>query len=275
MPKSHSLILDIQDLYHYLSNASLYPQKPTVEMINSTFQVTFGIEVECILAFHESVLQNHLATTNETDAKIVKDIPDDIRRKLNQVSQHYLDEDARQHDVSRQRYMGWALTAPTDYPTERDNVGFQDEFDLHLSKYGYRAYGGEILHIAQTLLPNGVEVHDSFHSAKYSTDFSHWHLTHERGLVGVDKQNLAQRLASEPGHKSNNQLKQPCRADEWDTHPLELVSRVLPYNAASIAEIKHHVTALRSGPAHFAFETKHCGLHVHVGLPVPHKYFPL
>lgn len=243
-------------------------------MINSTFQVTFGIEVECILAFHVTLLHNHLATTKR-NSKIIKDIPEDVRRKFNQVSQQYLDEDARQHDTSRQKYMGWGLTTPTAYPNERDNIRFQEHTDKHLKEYGYRAYGGEVLHVAQTLLPEGVEVHDSFNGDNKYTDFSHWHLTHERGLVGADREDLIQRLdklsKAKPPHDLTNMLKQPSMTKDWNTHPLELVSRVLSYNSASIAEVHEHLTALQQGLMHFAFATKHCGLHVHVGLPVPAK----
>ena len=45
------------------------------------------------------------------------------------------------------------------------------------------------------LLPDGVEVHDSLY--KY-IDFSHWHLSHERALVGPDC-----RLRSEPDRSSS------------------------------------------------------------------------
>ena len=243
-------------------------------MINSTFQVTFGIEIECILAFHETLLEDHLANAG-TDSKIIKDIPEDVRRKLNQTSQHYLDEDTRQRDHSRQKYMGWGLTTPTAYSAQHDNNSFQEHFEIHLSKYGYRAYGGEILHVAQALLPKEVEIHDSFHSEKPYTDFSRWHLTHDRSLVGVDKNDLMQRLneffkAKAPSD-FDNMLKQPSMTNDWDTHPLELVSRVLPYNSASITELHQHLTALQEGPMHFAFPTRHCGLHVHIGLPVPKK----
>lgn len=236
-------------------------------MINSTFQVTFGIEVECVLAFHENLLRNHLAAT-ETKTKIKKDIPEDIRRELKQGSHHYHD------DASRQIHMGWALTAPTAYPAERDNNGYQEHFDLQLSKFGYRAYGGEILHVAQAVLPSGVKVYDSFSENRY-TDFSHWHLTHEQGLVGIDREDLQQRLEKLrkdwlPAELAN-MIELWSRAKEWDTHPLELVSRVLPYNSASITEIDRHLIALNGGPTHFAFATKHCGLHVHIGLPVPAK----
>ena len=244
----------------------------TADMINSAFQITFGIEVECILAFHETLLRNQLANTG-TDTRIIKDIPDDVRQKMNQISPHYLDEDARRHDPSRQKYMGWGLTTPTAYPPERDNVRIQDYMDVNIARYGYRAYGGEILHIAQTLLPDGVEIHDSFNGQNKYTDFSHWHLTHERGLVGADKKELMRRLdrlSKAPGGLVN-MLKQPSLTRDWDTHPLELVSRVLNYDSASIAEVHGHLTALQAGLTHFAFATRHCGLHVHLGLPVPAK----
>ena len=242
-------------------------------MINSAFQVTFGIEVECILAFHETLLHDQLAAS-KSQAKIIKDIPDETRQNLNQVSQHYLDEDTRQHDTSRQKYMGWALTTPTAYPPERDNIRFQRQFDKHLTEYGYRAYGGEILHVAQNLLPAGVRAHDSFHSGNKYTDFSHWHLTHERGLVGVDKEELTRQFDKTGSKKAENMPERQqtmMDTEDWDSHPLELVSRVLPYNDASITELHQHLTALQAGPDHFAFATKHCGLHVHVGLPVPGK----
>ena len=171
--------------------------------------------------------------------------------------------------------MGWGLTRPTAYSPERDNIKFQEHADKHLEKHGYRGYGGEVLHIAQQILPEGVEVHDSFNGEDRYSDFSHWHLTHERGLVGVDKEGLAQQMdlvaRTKPSGEMNKILEQPTKTQDWDTHPLELVSRVLPYNSTSMDEVHNHLTALQRGQKHFAFATKHCGLHVHVGLPVPHK----
>ena len=128
-------------------------------------------------------------------------------------------------------------------------------------------------------------MHDSFHSGNKYTDFSHWHLTHERGLVGVDKEGLKRQFdktvsRAEKKPDDDEVANMPAERrqtiddddkEDWDTHPLELVSRVLPYNAASITELHQHLTALQAGPNHFAFATKHCGLHVHVGLPVPEK----
>ena len=47
-------------------------------MRNEGFEVTFGVEVEAILAFHESILQAHLDTT----CTIVNDLPEVSRRDL-------------------------------------------------------------------------------------------------------------------------------------------------------------------------------------------------
>ena len=66
-------------------------------------------------------------------------------------------------------------------------------------------------------------------------------------------------------------LKQPSMIKDWNTHPLELVSRVLLYNPASIDEVNKHLAALQEGFKHFAYATQHCGLHVHVGLPISAK----
>lgn len=236
-------------------------------MINSTFQVTFGIEVECILAIHESLLCEHLNSTN-SNSKIIKDIPENVRQELNQVPQRYLDDDKGRHDESRQRYHGWALTTPTTYSKDGDDGKFQEHMDVNLQKYGYRAYGGEILHIAQKLLLDGVQTHDSFN--KY-TDFSHWHLTHEQGLAGASKEDLMQRLEKLWKAKPAEDHKRPSLTKDWNTHPLELVSRVLPYNSSSIEEVHQHLAALQEGPSHFAYATQHCGLHVHIGLPSPAK----
>ncbi|KAK0508313.1 hypothetical protein JMJ35_009397 [Cladonia borealis] len=50
-------------------------------MRNEGFEVTYGVELEAILAFHESVLQAHLNTT-DTTCTIVDDLPEVSSRAL-------------------------------------------------------------------------------------------------------------------------------------------------------------------------------------------------
>ena len=52
-----------------------------VTMSNEGFEVAFGVEVEAILAFHESLLQAHLYTT-EIKCTFVDHLPVVSRRDL-------------------------------------------------------------------------------------------------------------------------------------------------------------------------------------------------
>ena len=237
-------------------------------MINPAYKVTFGVEFEAILAFHESLLQHHLSTTATTTTtttevdrpKIIKDIPDDTRRAMCQTQQEYM--------MTRPAYMGWGLTTPTTYPSGKAGFNFQEFFDNQIKKFGYRGYGGEVLHIAKLILPDGVAIHDSI-ASKYE-DFGSWHVTQDRSLVGVDKETLAHEFERAKRDVGKEEI------EDWDTHGVELVSRVLPYQPSSFAEINTHLTSLRGGPEskHMASTTDHCGLHVHIGLPPPKDLLP-
>ncbi|MCJ1460050.1 hypothetical protein MMC28_010429 [Mycoblastus sanguinarius] len=218
-------------------------------MINSDYHLTFGLEFECLLAFHESLLQGHTP---------VKDIPEEVRCQMCQSSQANI--------ARAPKYMGWGLVTPTNYPEGIEEHHFQEFFASHLEKFGYRGYAGEILQLAQTILPPNVSIHDSF--AKKYTDFSQWHLTHDRSLVGVDKSTLASQLASQKISVDS--------IEDWDSHGIELVTRALPYTPASMSEVNTYLSSLLSSGSpnisevkHTAFATTQCGFHIHVGLPTP------
>ncbi|KAL2037146.1 hypothetical protein N7G274_010142 [Stereocaulon virgatum] len=227
-------------------------------MINSTFKVTFGVEFEAIFAFHESLLQRRLETTtitataNDDIPKIIKDIPDATRRAMRQTQYDY--------SMTRPSYMGWGLTTPSTYEPGTD---MQEILYSQFKEFGYRGYGGEPLYIAKTILPDGVAIHDSFET-KF-TDFEKWHITQDRTLVGVSKADLAKQSDLANRTITTEEL------ENWDTHGIELVSRVLPYTPSSFDEITTHLSLLRgtSDSKHLAFPTTHCGFHVHIGLPPP------
>lgn len=219
-------------------------------MINESLQVTFGVELEVILAFNRDFLRTNLLDTNN-DSAIVKSIPDNVRRDLNLTNPVYLPE--------RSKYMGWGLTTPTTYGDEDHRR--QGLFEEQLAKYGYRGYAGEILTLAKTLLPESVCVHDSV--VRDYTDYRYWHLTHDNSLIGMSKRELASHSQSLGGMLDD--------IDNWDSHGIELVTRVLPFTLSSFAEISAHLSALcgTTSTQHAAFATECCGLHVHVGLPTP------
>lgn len=225
-------------------------------MINESYQVTFGVEFEFILAFHETTLRTHLQNTNN-DSEIVKDIPDDIREALNSTYPAYLIP----------KYMGWGLTTPLVCGLDGQESDDQEWFDDNLKQYGYRGYGGEILTLAKSFLPTGVRVHDRLHMDRCQ-NFDSWHLTQDPSLVGLSKEDLlAQFERIERGMDDPN---------DWDSHGIELVSRILPFEPASFDEIEAHLIPLRGTEKslHTALISENCGIHVHVGLPTPKDHVP-
>ncbi|KAL9581640.1 MAG: hypothetical protein Q9203_005815, partial [Teloschistes exilis] len=211
--------------------------------------LTFGIEIEHLLAFHSSVLDPHL----HPQTRIIKQLPKDTRIDMRQVSNQY--------PLSRPYYLGWALAAPSDYPSTRGRDWRNQCFRDH----GCRGYADEILHMeAKILREKGLDVivHDCEGSI---ADHDSWHLTTDTSLVSATPEELAGVIGV-----------RKAESGEWDSGPVELVSRVLPIDdPSSYEEIGTFFAALN--PAHypphkrlfqaFGSENKWCGLHVHIGLP--------
>lgn len=226
-------------------------------MINETFHVTFGVEFEAVLAFHEDLLKKHLNTIGN-NSTIKKDIPEDIRRDLKQVHSRYAED--------RPKYMGWGLTAPTTYTGVNPRRKGQDFFQAHLEKYTYRGYAGEIMTLAQSLLPANVRANDD--ADPQDGNYLSWYLTHDTSLVGASEEELATHLQ----HSGRNIL--PTELKNWNSHPIELVTRVLPFVPSSFDEIGRHLAPLHSKPEeqYTTLVSGYCGLHVHVGVPVPENH---
>ncbi|MCJ1262696.1 hypothetical protein MMC22_002566 [Lobaria immixta] len=224
-------------------------------MINDEMQVTFGVEFECVLVFHESLLQDHLDSIGDSSA-IIKDITEEQRIKLRTGGLNYIN--------TRPKYMGWALTSEVPFPPNRKAPTY-DPYAECRSEYGFRPYSDEIVHVAQALLPGPPDV-QSLRKQGKRMDFTKWHLSEDASLLGVDKATMRAKL----GERVE-------AVEQWDSHGVELVSRILPLTPASFAEITHHLTILRGTATslHGAFPTSFCGMHVHVGLPVPSTGGPL
>ena len=220
-------------------------------MINDEMQVTFGVEFECVLAFHQTLLQKHLDNIGDP-SDIIKNITDAQRMELRTGGLDYI--------RTRPKYMGWALTSESPFPS--DQIAPQhDPYTVCHREFGFRPYMDEIIHITQALLPGPPEVHSLRKKGK-RMDFSKWHLSEDASLVGVDKKTMQAQLGD-----------RIVDVEEWDSHGIELVSRVLPTTSASFDEIENHLKILRgtNTSLHGAFPTAFCGMHVHVGLPVPIK----
>ncbi|KAL8725274.1 MAG: hypothetical protein Q9181_006474, partial [Wetmoreana brouardii] len=216
--------------------------------------LTFGLEFEHLLAFHESLLTPLLPP----NTRIIKPIPYSSRIALRRAPEQYL--------LTRPQYIGWALTSPSSYPS----LFGTDWHNECLQKYGYRGYADEILRLEKKILEQSgcdAVVHDDKGKMR---NFEKWHLTTDSSLVGA----TAKELASALGDRNDEE-----GLGEWDSSPVELVSRVLPLDEeeASFTEIAHFLSALKPSSSLTAtatnedkfktFTTPWCGLHVHIGLP--------
>ncbi|KAL8669055.1 MAG: hypothetical protein Q9168_006344, partial [Polycauliona sp. 1 TL-2023] len=156
-------------------------------------------------------------------------------------------------------YHGWALTTPTSYPSPFGS----DWHNQCITDHGYRGYADEILRMEQSIFKwknQHVRVHDGHGKMQ---KFGTWYLTTDTSLVGASPDELASIIGEDM-----------ARTGEWDSAPLELVSRVLDVDAASsyteIDEMFQTLDAGRSGRTEYqAFTDPCCGLHVHIGLPPP------
>ncbi|KAL8991788.1 MAG: hypothetical protein Q9169_007646, partial [Polycauliona sp. 2 TL-2023] len=212
---------------------------------SSSLPLTFGIELEHILAFHSSLLTPLLPA----DTKIIKHIPPEARRRLRQTTYIY--------QLSRPQYNGWGLAAPTKYPSPFGS----DWHHQCIKDHGYRGYADEILRMEQGLFKiqyQDVVVHDGHGKMQ---DYGRWYLTTDPSLEGASPGELAAIIGEA---KANT--------GEWDSGPVELVSRVLnvddPNSFMEVAEMFQILDAGHSGDTKYkAFTDQWCGLHVHIGLP--------
>ena len=223
-------------------------------MINESFDVCFGVEFEFILAFHEELLRKHLQDTQTcSESEIIKDIPEHVRKELNQAHPTY-----RHMDFM---YMGWGLTTEAFYESWDDEAACQEKEQL--KKFGYRGYAGEILTLAEPLWEDEV-VFVCHNVGRYYGPYYCWHLIRDGSLFGISKDLLAKNL-NQAGRDFGD-------INDWDSHGLELVTRILPFEPSSFEEIDRFLTALRSTQQEgqpLAMITKACAMHVHIGLPPP------
>lgn len=215
-------------------------------MASEGLRLTFGVELECVFAFHQDLLTDHLKKISASTI-IIKELTDEMRRDFRRCQNDYL--------VTRPQYMGWALTSPVPLlPSgEKTPTGHR------LDKFGCRPYADEILHVALPLLPPSTDFQSLVYSGKRET-FSQWHVCEDTSIMGASQKVLLAELGD--------------RIDDigsWDSHGLELVSRILEPSPAAFEEITSYLTALRGNSAsrHGALITQHCGMHVHIGFPPP------
>ncbi len=218
-------------------------------MAKKELGLTFGVDIQCILAFHESYLQMYLDEIGDTSS-IIKTMTEEQRAKL---------YGGQAFDL-RKQYMGWALTSEVPYSMDRPPLKQDLYADCH-REFGFRPYADEISHIAQTLLPGPPKVYNPRTQGSI-TEFSTWQVSDNPSLFGADKNTIKSKV----GERFIDEI-------SWDTHGIVLISpRTLAPNMTGFYEIADYLSELvPSAPSsrHSAFTTQGCGLHVHVGHPIP------
>ena len=226
---------------------------------------TFGIEFECVLAFHESELRRVLKE-NAIEAAIQKDLLREEHTAL--LGNRELDSFRRSH------FPSWALYVPAD--------------DLTIDKLGMYSYGRlrpyfiEPLLIAQNALEKGhcttnVVGHSSQRSPiiqsapqgkavvlrQRDIDYDQWTLTYDISVPGATSSELYRNIPYLINQRNRH---------EWDSWGIELVSRKFEYAQKNDAfeEVSRYLSTLkccRSGTC-AAFESVWAGTHVHIGINV-------
>ncbi|KAL8915740.1 MAG: hypothetical protein Q9172_006704, partial [Xanthocarpia lactea] len=223
-------------------------QTSTPQNISTTaspIPLSFGIELEHVLAFHSTLLAPLLPANN----RIIRHIPYQKRLRLRQTTSLY--------QRTRPSYHSWGVTTATTYPSPFE----ADWHNRCLAELGYRGYADEILRMEQQIFLNHekeVVVHDGCGKMQ---KFGKWYLTTDTSLVGARPKELAAIVKDDA-----------VKPREWDSGPVELVSRVLDVDdEASFQEIGEMFGILTAGAKarrrYRAFTDQWCGLHVHIGLP--------
>ncbi|KAI9819588.1 MAG: hypothetical protein M1827_007038 [Pycnora praestabilis] len=211
--------------------------------------LTFGIELELYLIFHQSLLLSILPP----NAQIVKDLPLTKAQALGQK---------------------WGILGPprplfgssTTMPSRRTRI---EEC---------KAYTSEPLWIGQKILSKvrpGINVYEDLKLAHTNADNGEWHITVDPSLTGLGEEEMIRELG--PLMTRNGGM------NDWDHHGLEIPSRILTLTSPTWPhEIGQILTALKPTPSpsqrptdHTALVTSHCGMHVHIGAGPTPSSFPL
>ncbi|KAL9063618.1 MAG: hypothetical protein Q9157_008157, partial [Trypethelium eluteriae] len=140
--------------------------------------LSFGIELEGVLAFQGKMIEEHLMRTRP-NCKLIRDISDDLEPSLRSLR------------YQQTRYNSWAVQECNGNP---------------------RGYTDEPLHIAQSLIasnPEAPPTHVHAEEEKLAT-FEGWHLSPEPNVPGIPRAQLHEALPDAFGPSKGEQ-------QNWDS----------------------------------------------------------
>jgi len=224
-------------------------------MKNSEYQVTFGIEIECVFVFHQKLILAELLHLIEGEPRklggnfrdgtlqvhelrrvIQKELTDEDRRKMNQVPFSY--------QSSRPRYLAWGVRI--DGHSHDTQVKFNaPPPEIAEAKGIVRTYGQEPTNVAKEVLRSGPQnqalqywepsyrsdIDIDVHVGRGKpSDFTNWHLIPEY-VVEAHTQNALEsylvrykRCITRDGPEPGQGVKRPLERDSDDERPSKRLS---------------------------------------------------
>lgn len=204
--------------------------------------LSFGLEIECVFAFHESLLGDLLARLRP-GARIIKEIPCER-------------EPLFRRNRGDDRHRSWAI-APADEHSSPPECGLVD-----LGGDSCHAYTDEPLTLAREVIQKVHFLRDVSVHASLSKQSSYptWSLQNDSSISGLTKQDLALRFS--------DRIIEP-NLSHWDSWGVELVSppSLVRDVSTTMRDTGAMLDALRgsSHSSHGALINDQCGFHVHIG----------
>ncbi len=173
-------------------------------MINDTLRLTFGVELELVLVFHEKRLQQILSQDpKRAEATIIKDLEQRERDALGEIAAY-----GWVGTLSRY-YNSWALENAGTHQYAK-TLKDEDIQSKTLKGKDIRRYGIEPLEIAREVLlpirPN-IRIHEGRAKPDDVHIFEDWHITNDYSLIGIDKKQMINDL---PDRIPNLEVAEKC-----------------------------------------------------------------
>ena len=209
--------------------------------------LTFGIELECIFAFKESLLGLKTVPSEHTFGP-VKNLPYELRSlewDFNRTARRF-----------HRSYNSWGAIQNSPFLVDEDHREWPALAVI-------RPYDKEPQKIASQLLKHycnltfKIPERDKVDNFQYGT----WHVGPDVSVTGVGSANLPRYLP--------DRIK-VTESQHWDSFGIELISRVFEHgNDEDMQEIENVVKAIQGTPrsTYGAFNTNQTGFHVHVLSP--------
>jgi len=139
--------------------------------------ITFGIECDFVLAFHESLLKPHI---EKKGLEIVKNLTHWQKREINPADSNY-------RGPGRLEYMSWALRG--NYPEHLYYEMFRDRSATYI-RPNLRRYWEEPVLIGRDILKDVTDVNIVIEKYQKLTRFNRWSMMNDYSVAGYFRNRL-------------------------------------------------------------------------------------